>query len=153
MAVTRTIYLPTKQDLDLYNKAKEIAAKEGDSVSNYVIKALNQYMNHEPNGKVNFPTYILYVGESKQMEKKKFYGLYLASEIKKEENEEKEVQIYITKKDNIIVYQRTRDLNTSFERADYQVYDSLDDVQNISQKLYHVAKEKLEIKEVEFLDI
>jgi hypothetical protein len=152
MAVTRTIYLPTAHDLNLYNKAKDIAQKNEESVSNYILKALKHYMNLETN-KVNYPLYVLYVGKSGQMKKKKFYGIYLTSEIKRYENIEEETQIYLTKKENIIVYHRKRNMDTSLENADYQIYSSLEEVQNISENLYRSAKEKLDITEAEFLDV
>lgn len=152
MAVTRTIYLPTDQDLKLYNKAKKIAAKDGNSVSSYVLKALSHYINNESK-KVEYPLYILLIGESNQLEKKKFHGLYLTSELIKTKNTETEIQIYLTRKESIIVYQRERDLDSSNERATYQLYSSIDEVPNISETLYHMTKEKLDIEEAELLDI
>lgn len=152
MAVTRTIYLATDQDLKLYNKGKRVAEQIGKSVSNYILEALEHYMNNDSN-KVELPLYILYIGESPQIEKKKFYGIYLTSEIKQIGHEEIETQVYLTKKGNIMIYKRTRNLDTSYENADYQVYQSLDQIENISESLYEMAKIKLDIKEAELLDV
>ncbi|WP_121616746.1 hypothetical protein [Virgibacillus halodenitrificans] len=153
MAVTRTIYLPTEQDINLYNKAKSVAKENETSVSNFMLEALNHYMNNK-NG-IDFPLYILYIGNSNQFHKKKFHGLYLTSEIIRTESsgKEEEVQVYLTKKGNVVVYQVIRELLTSYETSNYHIYESIEEVKKINENLYQIARSKLDLKEADLLDV
>ncbi|MEX3623691.1 hypothetical protein [Viridibacillus arvi] len=153
MATTRTIYLPSSKDLTLYNDAKEDAVKKKTSVSNLILKLLGEYME-KTTAKLPCTHYVISIGVTGKMNKKSFMGVFLASEKEDSISQVNETLIFQTQKRKIVVYtKRTLKNDQNHEENEMYVYETLEDVPNISDFLYNLAKEKSEIADAEFLDI
>lgn len=153
---TRTIYLSNDQ-LKIYQKAQTIAGER--NMSNYVIKALKHYMGIKPIESIEgYVPYMLFVGETGKMEKIMFKGTFLSSVQTIESNKQVERHLYLTQKQNILLYERSFDEMKNKEKATYQIFNSIEEViksksSSLPQEFLIRAKEKLNIKEAVQLDV
>lgn len=153
---TRTIYLSDDQ-MKTYQKAQTIAGER--NMSNYVIKALEYYMDAKHvETKEGFAPYILFVGETGEIEKVMFRGSFLSSVQRIEKMKHLEWHLYLTQKGHILLYDRCYDEQEKKEKAKYQVFETIEDLvksksNSVPKELIIKAKEKLNIKEAVQLDI
>lgn len=151
MAVTRTIYLATKEDLKNYNKAKKIGSENKSSASRVILDALADKLADLK--KVPEIYHVLHTGKTGSFQKQSFKGVFITSEVIKDSHHLLEKHIFQTQKQNIVVYTRNIDLKDNFEKAELLVHNSLEAATDISKSLYRQAKEIIDISESEFLDI
>lgn len=151
MAVTRTIYLASDTDLTIYNDAQKVAKKDGISVSNFILNALNIVINKTKES-FNHMDHLIYVGKGQDRKLVQFKGMLLASEVD-EVPERVETSYYLTEKNQFVVYKKVLKPNGTLFIGEMAVYSALDDIPNLNVTLHNQIRKMISLDEVEILDI
>jgi hypothetical protein len=148
---TRTIYL-NDEELELYNKIK----KKVGNMSNFIVKAMRQYMRvmEMEESEHYYPSYVLYHGKTGAMRKIRIEAIFLSSMQTIEDGQIVERHLYLTRKENILLYERRMNGNT--EEATFRIFSSIEDLLTkveLPNELVARAQEKLNLTEAVYLDV